>query len=213
MGADAIAYTRPPPPPGMRQEGLSFQRAEDVEALIRNDFTGRGGLFFDPEHGHLSSARIGVLWAAQPEKDKGKAIIGRMELLKPGNPRTWGEAQRRAYLHLQFGPNLPVFLMTLFAPWCHTATDREFLALVDHELLHASAKKDEFGVPQFNSETGQPVWSLRPHDYEGFAGTVERYGADADGSRSIVDAALKTPRFHWVSGKALAPGVCGSCGR
>jgi hypothetical protein len=197
----------------MRQEGLYFQRAEDVEALIRNDFVSRGGLFFDSEHGHLTNAHIGVFWTAQPEKDKGKAIIGRMELLKPGNPRTWAEAQRRAYLHLHFGPALPVYLMTLFAPWCHLATDREYFGLIDHELSHASVKKDEYGVPQFNDETGEPIWAKRPHDVETFVGTTERWGAEDTGAGNLVRAALQKPRFFWVPGRPLSAGVCGSCGK
>jgi hypothetical protein len=214
--SDVLAYTRPQPPDWLRRECLGFARAENVEALIRNDFTGRGGLFFDVEHGHLSAARVAVLWAGSKCVIRGSEKIGTMELVPPyeNTPSTWSGAVKQDWMRRFYArEEWPHFRMTLSGPLCHIADDRTFFATVDHELLHADHKKDQYGAPRFNDDTGQPIWGIRPHDYEGFAGTTERYGADADGSRAIVSAGLKQPRFHWIPGKPFSANVCGTCKR
>lgn len=196
-------YTRPMPPESMRQQGLGFARAEELEDFVRQEFLSREGIFFDPEHGHLTSAIIGVLWASSVHIDKGSEKAGTAQLLKGGEPTKWGQAMNRAYLHQMFGLNLPAFLITLSAPVWQTYNDKEAFALVDHELSHCAVAKDVFGVPRFNRDTGLPVWSMRPHESEQFSGTVERWGAAATGTSGIVLAGLKTPRFNWVPGKEL----------
>lgn len=206
-------YTRPMPPDEMRQSGLVMVRSEEVESVIRNDFTGRGGLFWDPEHGHLGRARIGVLWMGSKHIHRGSAKMGTMELVAPfdAEPSTWGEAQKRLMLYMLFDQReWPHFIMRLSGPRCHKAEDREFFALVDHEVCHGAQATDQWGAPRFSDTTGEPVWKIRPHDYEGFAGTTERFGAIADGSAGIVLAGAKKPRFHWLPGKDLD--VAKACG-
>lgn len=212
MADVTLSYSRPFPPEWMRSEGLGFERAPEVESLIRNDFVGRGGLFFDPEHGHLTQARIGVLWASGRHSDKGSVKAGTAEL--PRQPQSkWSSQQRHVLLHMMFGESLPDFLITLYAPLVWLQSDREFFGLVDHELSHCAVSKDEYGVPRFNEGTGLPVWATRPHDFEGFLGTTERWGADDVGARGIVSAGMKPPRFHWIDGKPFSPTVCGTCKR
>jgi hypothetical protein len=212
MSRDVLAYTRPYPPEHMRSEGLGFERAEDVEQLIRCDFTGRGGLFFDPEHGHLTQARIGVLWAAGRHVDKGSQKAGTAEMLRQPQ-RKWSSQQRHVLLHFFFGDILPNFLITLFAPGVFHRSDRWFFGLVDHELSHCAVAKDEWGVPRFNEDTGLPVWANRPHDVETFVGTTERWGATDTGAAALVQAGMKQPRYHWVPGEPFSPNACGTCGR
>ena len=198
-----VTYVRPLPPEHLWEPGLGFARAEDVEDLIRTDFVSRDGLFFDAEHGHLAAARIGVLWASSRHVDKGNAKAGTAQLLKQGEPTKWGQAQQRVFLHQHFGAALPDFLITLSAPVCGLYDDKQFFALVDHELCHCVQATDEWGCPRFSDTTGRPVWGMRGHESEQFSGTVERWGAAATGTTGIVLAGLKQARFHWVPGTDL----------
>jgi hypothetical protein len=198
-----LPYVCPMPPESMQLPGLDFARAEALEEFMYRGFLDRGGLFFDAEHGHLTSARIGILWASSTHVDKGSVKAGTAQLVKRGEPTKWSEAVQQRFMHEMFGPSLPVFKITLHAPTWWAYNDRQRFALLDHELLHCAQKRGEFGEPKFNGRTGEPSWDLRAHDYEGFAGTTERYGAVADGSASIVRAALKRPRFDWVPGTDL----------
>lgn len=194
------------PPEAMRQQGLGFARAEELEDFVRREFLSREGIFFDAEHGHLTSARVGILWAASRHVDKGSEKAGTAQVVKPyhAEPSKWGEALQVALLR-QFYTEYewPHFRITLSAPVCHLYDDKEFFALADHELSHCAVAMDAFGAPRFSKDTGLPVWTGRPHDHEGFTGTTERWGAAATGASGIVLAGLKTPRFNWVPGKEL----------
>jgi hypothetical protein len=204
-------YVRPCPPDELVDAGLGFARAPDLERFARVEFCSRGGSFFDPEHGHLTTASIGFLWAASTHADKGSVKAGTAQLVKSAEPRKWGDAIRMEFLLRHFGPALPTFLITLSAPFCAEYDDRQFFALVDHELSHCAVAKDAFGAPRFSSQTGQPIWTIRPHDHEGFAGTIERWGAVAAGAESLVRAADKPPRFAWVPGADMdARKACGN---
>lgn len=200
---ESRAYTRPMPPERLALPGLGFARAEEVEEFAMRHFIDRSGLFYDDEHGHLGAFRIGILWASSVHIDKGSEKAGTAQIIKGGEPRTWSEAVQRVFLHEMFGADLPVFKITLSAPAAARYDDREFFALLDHELLHCAHGKDQYGAPRFNGETGAPVPDLRPHDAETFAGTVERFGAHAGGAASVVLAGMKAPRFGWVPGKDL----------
>lgn len=200
------SYVRPMPPPRLCSQGVGFARAEDVEQLIRVDFVGRGGHFYDPEHGHLAQARIGVLWASSRHVDKGSEKAGTCQLVKPydHHPAKWGEALQLAFLRQFFAEHeWPHFRITLSAPICSAYDDREFFALTDHEVCHCDTAKDAYGAPRFSDNTGLPIWSIRPHESEQFSGTVERWGVAATGTAGIVVAGLRQPRFHWVFGRDL----------
>ncbi|MDB4952070.1 MAG: hypothetical protein JWM27_4719 [Gemmatimonadetes bacterium] len=197
------AYTRPMPPQHLWEPGLGFARAAHLEEFVRAEFLTRGGLFFDAEHGHLSGASVGFLWASSAHVDKGSTKAGIAQLIRQGEPRKWTVAARAVWLQGMFGPALPTFLITLSAPVWARYDDRQAFALVDHELCHCAVAKDEYGAPRFSDGTGQPVWCTRPHDHEGFVGTVDRWGAGAAGAAPLVSAALRAPRFAWVPGSHL----------
>jgi hypothetical protein len=197
-------YTRPLPPQHLRRPGLGFARAEELEHFVRAEFVSRGGIFFDREHEHLQRATVGILWAASVHVDKGSVKAGTAQLVKRGEPRKWSDAVVACFLHEHFGPNLPTFRITLSAPICAEYDDREFFALVDHELSHCGvARCPHSGAPLFSEATGETIWKGRPHDAETFEGTTERWGAAASGSAGVVAAALKRPRFGWVPGRDL----------
>lgn len=207
---EGFHYTRPMPPRDLCSPGLGFARAQELEDFARTEFLSRGGIFWDPEHGHLQSASIGILWASSAHVDKGSVKAGAAQLVKRAEPRKWGEALQVAFLQQFFGAQLPTFRITLSAPICAAYDDRQFFALVDHELSHCAVAKDAYGAPRFSEVTGEPIWTTRPHDHEGFVGTTDRWGAVATGAAGIVQAALRPPRFAWVPGKDLD--VAGACG-
>lgn len=218
MSNGATAYTRILPPASLlggaellRYTGYGFARDLALEQFVRTEFLSRDGLFFDAEHGHLGSepGRVGFLWAAGDNVDKGSVKAGTCQLVRP--PQAKWSAQRAHYLLLTlFDGYLPTYLVTLSAPICAEYTDREFFALIDHELSHTAVAKDPWGAPRFSDATGLPVWATRPHDAETFVGTTERWGADATGTRALIAAGLKEPRFAWVPGNDL--NVSRACG-
>jgi hypothetical protein len=200
------------PPEHMQHPGLGFSRAEALEDFTQRQFLDRSGLFFDPEHGHLTNVFIGILWASSTHVDKGSVKAGTAQLVKRSEPTKWSEAVQQVFLHQMFGATtLPIFRITLHAPTWFAYNDRQRFALLDHELSHCGHAKGAFGEPRFSSTTGQPVWCTNPHDSETFVGTTERWGAEASGSAGIVRAALKPPRFAWVPGSDLnISAVCGN---
>lgn len=79
-----------------------------------------------------------------------------------------------------FGMTLPSWIITLSAGYCSVCTDREFCALVDHELYHISQALDEFESPKFHRDSGLPMLTMKGHDVEEFNGVVRRYGLSSD---------------------------------
>jgi Putative phage metallopeptidase len=54
-------------------------------------------------------------------------------------------------------------------------TDEQRMALLDHELMHATVRLDKNGEPVVD-ERGRTVFRLRKHDLEEFADVVRRHG-------------------------------------
>lgn len=54
-------------------------------------------------------------------------------------------------------------------------------ALIDHELCHASVKRDKKNSDVCYDQNGRPVFTMNPHDYEigVFTSIIERYGMAA----------------------------------
>ncbi|MCR6502045.1 hypothetical protein MUO32_23740 [Shinella sp. CPCC 101442] len=102
---------------------------------------------------------------------------------------------------------LPDFIITLDPKYCAACGDAEFMALVEHDLYHASQAVDSFGAPKFNGTTGCPVFTSRGHNVEQFIGAVRRYGADVPGVRELVDAASRPPEIA----RAHIEHACGTC--
>ncbi|HHP4716672.1 TPA: putative metallopeptidase, partial [Acinetobacter baumannii] len=90
--------------------------------------------------------------------------------------------------------------------FCDKANDREFCALLEHELYHIGVERDEDGEMIFSSSTGLPKHFLAGHDVEEFIGVTKRWGASQSVKR-IVEAA-KNPPF--VSNLDISK-CCGNC--
>jgi hypothetical protein len=104
----------------------------------------------------------------------------------------------------------PDFLITLFGPWCVTAGDASFGALVDHELYHAGQAEDGYGVPRVHQTTGRPIWAIVGHDVEQFVGVVRRWGAGAlPEVERMIAASKRKPEIA----AAEIEFACGTCRR
>jgi hypothetical protein len=196
-----------PFPPQALLEAMhdEFAPANEIEVWARGLFIDETAELLNPDHEHLQSARIGFLWTNVENVRQGKLILGMCQLMPPGGEK-WAAGRAAGQIERWFG-EMPDFLITLFAPACAVMDNPTFMALVEHELYHAGQDTDAFGMPAFNKRTGNPVWTMKPHDVEEFVGVVRRYGADAAGIRPMVSAANKGPEIA----QARIDRVCGSC--
>lgn len=168
---------------------ITFVPAPELVEWVLATFVEDEGKLFNPDHFHLNSASIGILWTNVANSRKGRRIVGKCEEGQPsGMIGKWGKARAEEQIVGWFG-HVPDFIITIDAEYAMSCSDAEFCALVEHELYHAAQETDPFGAPKFRKSTGLPVFTLREHDVEEFVGVVRRYGADASGVRAMVDAA------------------------
>lgn len=182
-----------------------FEPAPDVLDWIRRTFLDEDSPLYNEEHKHLQDAQLAVLWTSYPNRRQGMTVLGQAEMpaFRCG---AWQKGRQEQQLVEWFG-DIPDFLITLYAPYCAQATDREFCALVEHELTHCGQARDEYGNPKFKRDTGEPVFAMRGHDVEEFVGVVRRYGPTSQALQDMVAAVQDGPE---VAGINIAR-ACGSC--
>lgn len=200
-----------PEAPFSEREAWRLRIEEDarVSRWLQEHIVSEDGGLHNPDHAHLELAEIGVMWTDAPLERRSKRIIGAAEIPSPrGNPIT---KLRQRWALQELDLEHVDFLITLDSVWCSNASDREFLALLEHELYHCGQATDENGYPRFNQRTGDPIWTIRAHDVEEFSGVVRRYGARAAGPgvEELVEAAEGEPEVGAVEVAA----VCGTCRR
>ena len=138
--------------------------------------------FRDLRHG---DAVILFLMRTDPKVKAQRAILGEMCL-----SRFQGTlAPLASWLLAKVCGEVPDFIMLLDAQWWEQAPPIAREALVYHELLHATIKRDREGEPRFTDE-GLPVWDLVGHDVEEFDAVVRRYGAWQPHIAAFLRAAL-----------------------
>ena len=197
-----------PMPPSLITDTFApsaFRPAPELDAWVRATFIDEGAWLENPDHAHLRGAEIGWLWTNVPAKRHGRIFLGQCEM-PVETAATWGKARGEFLLRQWFG-EIPNFVITIYAPLAVEMDDRQFAALVEHELYHASQAKDEWGQPKFSSQTGEPVFSMRAHDVEEFVGVVERYGPTSPALQTMVESANAGPLFD-DEGIAFACGAC-----
>lgn len=188
----------------------TFIRAEDAEVWIHDLFLDSQASLFNPDHSHLEPAFIGVLWTNIANSRQMRPVVGTAEIPKPHNALSgWVKARAKYQMEQWFGA-VPDFVITLYAPYADQIEDREFCALIEHEMYHCAQKRDGFGMPKFRKD-GKPAYGIRGHDVEEFVGIVKRYGVDAAAglTKELVEAAQFIPA---VSASRIA-GACGTCAR
>lgn len=186
---------------------ITFAPTPELVEWARATFINEDAKLFNPDHLHLNSASLGILWTNVSNSRKGRHIVGQCEEGKPsGMMGKWGKARAEQQIVDWFG-TLPDFIITIDALYAIECSDAEFCALIEHELYHAAQEIDAFGAPKFSKSTGKPVFTLRGHDVEEFVGVVRRYGAEATHVKALVDAANAGPEIANVR----ITQACGTC--
>jgi hypothetical protein len=200
---------RPQPPSAVLESVESiFVPAPDFEEWIREAFVDSSGKVYNKEHGHLASARIGVLWTNAVLISQMFPVAARAELaVAPNSLNKWQKLRWEQQIREWFGA-IPDFIHTYYAFDAIARDDTSFLALVDHELYHC-AQRLKNGVAQFVKKTGKPKFGIKKHDSEEFPGVVRRFGlgATSEGTIELVRAAKKVPEI----GIARISAACGTC--
>jgi hypothetical protein len=187
-------------------KGLTFAAGDELLGWIEAAFLADEGPLHDERFNHLREASIGCLWAAVENTRQGKRILATAEAPNLQGPK-WSKARQEHQLCVWFGA-VPDFIITIDALWAESANDREFCAVVDHELRHCVQARDEHGSPRFNKMTGRPVFAIQGHDVEEFQATVERYGIEAAGD-AAVDLVIAAAKPATLSDTRIAQ----ACGR
>lgn len=203
---------RPYPPSAMTarepERGTpTFLPAPEVEVWIREALLDTKSPLYNEDHVHLEHATIGVLWTRAPNERGVWTVAGQAEMPRPQGNR-WAIARQVEQLEGWFG-EVPTFVVTLNAPYVAEQSDPVWCAIVEHEIYHCGQKRGAYGEPLFNSVTGLPKFTIRPHDVEEFVGIVRRYGvgATAGASMQFVRAANEPPEIVAVDFRA----ACGTC--
>lgn len=197
----------------------AFEPSAALLAWAQATFLDPASPIYNPDHEHLNqdgnAARILWLWTNVESRRRGRSLIGQAQLLQHGQSR-WDKARatveaRRWWDEVAPGTDphedAPDFTITLYAPWCAAASDAEFMALCEHELLHCSQRVNGYGFPCFSQETGRPIWAVRGHDVECFVSEVIRYGTVSPDIVALVEASKKPPLVSSVNIAA----ACGTC--
>ncbi|WP_336026375.1 putative metallopeptidase [Acinetobacter pittii] len=199
---------RPMPPEWLFEFNTpNFAPAPELWEWIGKVFLDPKSKLFNPDHMHLRSFRypdIAVMWARSGFKKQGRQVIGTTEKVMI-NAGGW-KKERQEEQYIQWFNYLPEYLITFDASYSRIASDVNFCALVEHELYHIAHKKDQWGTPSYNRETGMPKLAIQGHDVEEFTGVVRRYGASEDVKR-MVEAANTRPELS----RADIHYTCGTC--
>jgi len=217
----APATSFPRPPEALLAETLPVSGGGlvapslDVEAWVRSEILAPNRPLSNYDHAHLvdGQARVAFLWSTEVERRQGRRTLGTCQLAAPKG-RAWVAAQRRAQLVGWFGevPDFLVVLDALFVTHAlSTGRTADVLAVVEHELYHAAQDTDREGEPKYTPD-GEPVWGIRPHDTEEFAGVVRRYGVSASANAGPLAEAVEYVRENGPDvATATLDGLCGTC--
>lgn len=141
----------------------------------------------DKWHPDLEGAKIALAWRKRIKADKdGHTLLGRC--MKASD-------LQRELVNWDFVIllNKEVFQNPSFTP------DKR-LALIDHELCHATRVLYKFYAPA-NDEYGRSVWRTRKHDIEEFVCIVERHGCYKKDLEKFAESLLKN------RGNLVLPGM------
>lgn len=202
---------RPMPPKTLLDinpfDAVSFEPAQELKEWILNTFIDDEGALHNPDHAHISpwdDDLFKVLWASNAFIKADKVVLGQTEKFAP-MAGGWRKLRQEKQMLDWFGC-IPDFVITIDAQYASQASDTDFCALIEHELYHLGAKRDEDGNYLISPSTGEYKYYLRPHDVEEFYGVVQRYGA-SESVQKMVDLANDGPTIR----KANIAHACGTC--
>jgi hypothetical protein len=121
-----------------------FDPAEEVEKIAKK--------LIPKYHSHLANCKIAYLFKNKKIKSKGREVVATAEKISKKQ-------------HALSGYH---FLITTSYPTWKELSDKQRLAVVDHELEHCFVEDDD--------KTGEPKYSILPHDVEEFGSIIKRHG-------------------------------------
>ncbi len=192
------------------EEAIRLIPAPDLKKWVVANYLTIGGLLYNPDHDHIAELLhdneefLAFAWASSAYKSKQAMVLGQCEKVM-FNVGGWRKARQEQQMRDWFG-FVPVYLITIDASYCDQATDRDFCALIEHELYHIGVERDEDGDPLISEMTGLPKHYLAGHDVEEFVGVVKRWGADESVKR-LIEVAKQAP---FVSDVNISK-CCGTC--
>ncbi|MGR6845135.1 putative metallopeptidase, partial [Acinetobacter baumannii] len=179
------------------EEAIRLAPAPDLMNWVIANFLTIGGPLHNPDHDHIAELIhdnekfLAFAWASSACMAKKRMVLGQCEKVM-FNQGGWKKARQEQQMRDWFG-YVPVYLITIDASYCDQATDRDFCALIEHELYHIGVERDEDGDPLISEMTGLPKHYLAGHDVEEFVGVVKRWGPSKNVKRLIEVA--KNPPF------------------
>ncbi|EXI35466.1 hypothetical protein KTH76_02195 [Acinetobacter baumannii] len=192
------------------EEAIRLAPAPDLMNWVIANFLTIGGPLHNPDHDHIAELIhdneefLAFAWASSACMAKKRMVLGQCEKVL-FNQGGWKKARQEQQMRDWFG-YVPVYLITIDASYCDQATDRDFCALIEHELYHIGVERDEDGDPLISEMTGLPKHYLAGHDVEEFVGVVKRWGADESVKR-LIEVAKQAP---FVSDVNISK-CCGTC--
>lgn len=206
---------RPFPPQDLidkaeEDEAIRLAPAPDLMNWVITNFLTIGGPLHNPDHDHIAELLhdneefLACAWASSACVAKKRMVLGQCEKVM-FNQGGWKKARQEQQMRDWFG-YVPVYLITIDASYCDQATDRDFCALIEHELYHIGVERDEDGEALYSEMTGLPKHYLAGHDVEEFIGVTKRWGADESVKR-LVEVAKQAP---FVSDVNISK-CCGTC--
>ncbi|HBJ4217804.1 TPA: hypothetical protein LCN40_003566 [Acinetobacter baumannii] len=190
------------------EEAIRLTPAPDLKKWVVANYLTIGGPLHNPDHIaeliHDNEEFLAFAWASSACMAKKRMVLGQCEKVM-FNQGGWKKARQEQQMRDWFG-YVPVYLITIDASYCDQATDRDFCALIEHELYHIGVERDEDGDPLISEMTGLPKHYLAGHDVEEFVGVVKRWGADESVKR-LIEVAKQAP---FVSDVNISK-CCGTC--
>lgn len=206
---------RPFPPQDLidkaeEDDAIRLAPAPDLLNWVITNFLTIGGPLHNPDHDHIAELLhdneefLACAWASSACIAKKRMVLGQCEKVM-FNQGGWKKARQEQQMRDWFG-YVPVYLITIDASYCDQATDRDFCALIEHELYHIGVERGEDGDPIISEMTGLPKHYLAGHDVEEFVGVVKRWGAD-ESIKRLIEVAKQAP---FVSDVNISK-CCGTC--
>lgn len=192
------------------EEAIRIIAAPELKEWVITNFLTLGGELHNPDHDHIAELLhddetfLAFAWASSAFTRAKRMVLGQCEKVM-FNQGGWKKARQEQQMRDWFG-FVPIYLITIDAGFCEQASDREFCALIEHELYHIGVERDGDGEIVYSDHTGLPKHYLAGHDVEEFVGVVKRWGASDDIKR-LVEVAKQAP---FVSEKNIAAS-CGTC--
>jgi hypothetical protein len=198
---------RPLPPEHLREPGYALEPSLELAAWAKSTFIDEAGPLSNPDHKHLRTVDLAVVFTNVEYEDGGMPVAGMAEIVN-ANGKPWARAERVDHLCLMHG-NIPQARVWLFAPFWETCDDASACALIEHELYHFAHKKNKEREEMYDDED-RPVLTKRAHDVGEFIPVARRYGLNAvhQNVALLVAAAQSTPLIE----PAQIAVACGSCG-